>query len=127
MAVSATPQKQKQIAWARQCLVVVMSLGLAVKCEPSNTSTSNMTTPSESVAATPRPEVLLHLGVCRAHTCIDPDADLRAKVTRSCGTVTAPTGNGVSVENLCGPGYYCDKPTKSCLAAGKDVVLSHYC
>ena len=44
--------------------------------------------------------------------------DERMKIQRTCATLSASTPQGVSVENLCAPGYYCDVGTKYCRPSG---------
>lgn len=129
MVVFSEPPQQQRVwtARARQWrLVVVMILGLGVRSVKSedalSTNTSNLTMHPGTIAVTPAPEVISYLSVCRSATCIDPDADLRVKVKCSCDTVTADSLNGVSVENLCCPGCYCDENSKFCFAAG---TVSH--
>ena len=52
---------------------------------------------------------------CLASGCIDPDIDIRQGITRTCGTMVQP--DGLHVNNLCGPGYFCNDE-KVCERAG---------
>ena len=52
---------------------------------------------------------------CLASGCIDPDIDIRQGITRTCGATVQP--DGLHVNNLCGPGYFCNDK-KVCERAG---------
>jgi hypothetical protein len=100
--------------------------GLGQNNSRNNSATNVASAETSSSAPSSQSQPEAQLGICRATTCVDVVTDREKKIKHMCDTTPAASTNGVSVQNFCSAGFYCNKETKYCEKSSMEQLSCTY-